>query len=144
WRESTHWPPPESKSENRYLSADGSLILSSSEQTNGVVRSDATVQQQQATVNYREYVSDPLNPVPYRHRPIQATYAEGSQWYNWMVEDQRFVSNRADVLTWTTPPLENEITVSGDVIADLFASTSGMDSDWVVKLIDQYPEGAAS
>jgi uncharacterized protein len=78
--------------------------------------------------------------VPYRHRPIQATYAQGSQWYNWMAEDQRFVSGRPDVATWTTPPLDRDITVAGDVIADLFASTSGTDSDWVVKLIDEYPD----
>src|SRR5208282_1923923 len=75
---------------------------------------------------------------------IQATYAQGSKWFNWMVEDQRFVSGRTDVATWTTPPLDREITVAGDVIADLFASTSGTDSDWVVKLIDEYPGPAAS
>ena len=92
--------------------------------------------------NYREYVSDPADPVPYRHRPIQATYAEGSKWYTWMVEDQRFVSGRPDVATWTTPPLDRDLTVAGDVIVDLFASTSGTDADWVVKLIDEYPEAA--
>lgn len=137
WREYTHWPPPESKSQNAYLSPDGSLILSSSEPKQ-------SSQGKLGTANNREYVSDPANPVPYRHRPIQATYAEGSKWYTWMVEDQRFVSDRADVATWTTPPLDHDVTVAGDVIADLFASTSGTDSDWVVKLIDEYPEAAAS
>jgi putative CocE/NonD family hydrolase len=137
WREYTRWPPPESKSQNAYLSADGSLIFSSSEPKK-------SSQGKPGAANYREYISDPANPVPYRHRPIQATYAEGSKWYTWMVEDQRFVSDRPDVATWTTPPLDRDVTVAGDVIADLFASTSGTDSDWVVKLIDEYPEAAAS
>ena len=61
-----------------------------------------------------------------------------------MIEDQRFVSDRPDVATWTTPPLDHDVTVAGDVIADLFASTSGTDADWVVKLIDEYPEAASS
>ena len=137
WREYTHWPPSESKSQNAYLSADGSLVFSSSEPKK-------SSQKKPGAANYREYISDPANPVPYRHRPIQATYAEGSKWYTWMVEDQRFVSDRPDVATWTTPPLDRDVTVAGDVIADLFASTSGTDSDWVVKLIDEYPEAAAS
>jgi len=135
WREYSHWPPAESKSQNLYLSADGSLTFSSSEPKKSP-RGGTDAE------NYREYISDPTNPVPYRHRPIQATYSQGSQWYTWMVEDQRFVSGRADVATWTTPPLDRDITVAGDVIADLFASTTGTDSDWVVKLIDEYP-GAA-
>jgi putative CocE/NonD family hydrolase len=137
WREYTHWPPSESKSQNAYLSADGSLILSSSEPKQ-------PSQGKPSAPSYREYISDPANPVPYRHRPIQATYAEGSKWFTWMVEDQRFVSDRADVATWATPPLDRDVTVAGDVIADLFASTSGTDSDWVVKLIDEYPEAVAS
>ena len=133
WREYTHWPPVESKAQNLYLAADGSLVLSSAEPKN-------TARDKKSAANYREYVSDPANPVPYRHRPIQATYAQGSKWYTWMVEDQRFVSGRPDVATWTTPPLDHDVTVAGDVIADLFASTSGTDADWVVKLIDEYPE----
>jgi putative CocE/NonD family hydrolase len=135
WREYSHWPPAESKSQNLYLSADGSLTFSSSEPKKSP-RGGTDAE------NYREYISDPANPVPYRHRPIQATYSQGSQWYNWMVEDQRFVSDRPDVATWTTPALERDITVAGDVIADLFASTTGTDSDWIVKLIDEYPEAA--
>ena len=137
WREYTHWPPQESKSQNVYLSADGSLVLASSEPKK-------SSQEKMGGANYREYVSDPANPVPYRHRPIQATYSQGSQWYTWMVEDQRFVSDRPDVATWTTPPLDRDVTVAGDVIADLFASTTGTDADWVVKLIDEYPEAAVS
>jgi uncharacterized protein len=137
WREYTHWPPVESKAQNLYLSADGLLLFSSSEPKN-------PAQNKKGSPNYREYVSDPANPVPYRRRPIQTTYAEGSKWYTWMVEDQRFVSVRPDVATWTTPPLDHDVTVAGDVIADLFASTSGTDADWVVKLIDEYPEAASA
>jgi uncharacterized protein len=137
WREYTHWPPLESKSQNLYLTADGSLVLSSSEPKN-------SSQGKKDVARYREYVSDPANPVPYRHRPIQVTYSQGSKWFTWMVEDQRFVSDRPDVATWTTPPLDHDVTVTGDVIADLFASTTGTDADWVVKLIDEYPETAST
>jgi putative CocE/NonD family hydrolase len=85
------------------------------------------------------YISDPENPVPYRRRPILPTYG-GPGWGPWLVEDQRFVHRRPDVLDWSTGPLESNIVVGGDVAAHLFAATSGSDSDWVVKLIDVYPE----
>jgi len=95
--------------------------------------------------NYTEYVSDPANPIPYRHRPIQATYAEGSHWYTWMVEDQRtLLAGRHDFASWSSKVLEHDVTIAGDVIADLFASTSGTDADWVVKLIDEYPATPAT
>ena len=86
------------------------------------------------------FVSDPANPVPYRHRPIQPTYGPGSQWRTWLVEDQRFVEHRPDVLTWQTGPLEKPVTISGEIGATLFASTTGSDADWIVKLIDVYPD----
>jgi putative CocE/NonD family hydrolase len=93
---------------------------------------------------FDSYVSDPADPVPYRQRPVEPTYNPGSQggsrWSTWLVEDQRFVDNRPDVLTWETDPLTADTVVAGDIVADLFASTSGTDSDWVVKLIDVYPE----
>jgi putative CocE/NonD family hydrolase len=85
------------------------------------------------------YVADPANPVPYRHRPVQSTYGEGSTWRTWLVEDQRFVSDRKDLANFETPVLDKETTVTGDVVADLFAATTGTDTDWVVKLIDEYP-----
>ncbi len=88
------------------------------------------------------YVADPANPVPYRHRPIQATYGTGSKWRTWLVEDQKFVSTRKDVANFETPVLDHDVTVTGDIVADLFASTSGSDADWVVKLIDVYPNDA--
>jgi putative CocE/NonD family hydrolase len=87
------------------------------------------------------YVSDPKHPVPYRARPIQATYdPRGSGWRTWLTEDQRFVSDRADVVTWKTEPLEEDVTIAGEVMAKLFASTTGTDGDFIVKLIDVYPE----
>ncbi|HEX8638946.1 MAG TPA: CocE/NonD family hydrolase, partial [Pyrinomonadaceae bacterium] len=85
------------------------------------------------------YVSDPANPVPYRKRPIPATYAQGSGWFTWLVDDQRFLADRKDVLSWKTDVLTEDVTVTGDIIARLFASTTGSDADWIVKLIDVYP-----
>jgi hypothetical protein len=88
------------------------------------------------------YVADPANPIPYRHRPIQSTYGQGSKWRTWLVEDQRFVSGRKDLANFSTPVLDKDVTVTGDVMADLFAATTGSDADWVVKLIDVYPDDA--
>jgi putative CocE/NonD family hydrolase len=89
------------------------------------------------------FVSDPAHPVPYRSRPVERTYAPGSRWRRWMTEDQRFVDGRPDVLTWQTDTLNQDITIAGDVVARLFASTTGADADWVVKLIDVYPDTVA-
>ena len=92
---------------------------------------------------YDEYISDPAKPVPYRPRPIEPTYNPASQggsgWGTWLVEDQRFVDGRPDVLSWTTEALTEDVVLTGRVLANLFASTSGSDSDWIVKLIDVYP-----
>jgi putative CocE/NonD family hydrolase len=85
---------------------------------------------------FDSYVSDPANPVPYRPRPIQVR----SGWTTWLVEDQRFVDHRPDVLTFESDPLNDDVTISGKVAANIFASTSGTDSDWIVKVIDVYPE----
>ena len=90
------------------------------------------------------YISNPADPVPYRHRPIQSTYATGSKWYTWLVEDQRFVTTRKDVAAFTTEALDRDVTVTGDVMADLFAATTGTDGDFVVKLIDVYPDDASA
>ena len=85
---------------------------------------------------FDSFVSDPARPVPYRRRPIEVR----SGWTTWLVEDQRFVHHRPDVLTWVTDTLDQDVVVSGKIVANLFASTSGTDSDWIVKLIDVYPE----
>jgi hypothetical protein len=90
-----------------------------------------------ATPGYDEYVSDPSKPVPYRPRPVVAS--DGDGWRHWLVDDQRFVDGRPDVVTYETEPLTAAVRVSGAPIANLYASTTGSDSDWVVKLIDVYP-----
>ena len=86
---------------------------------------------------FDEYVSDPAKPVPYIPRPVMAV--DGEAWVTWLVHDQRFVDSRSDVLSYETAPLDNPLRLSGAPIANLVASTSGTDSDWVVKLIDVYP-----
>jgi len=128
WHSYASWPPRAAEATNLYLHADGTLSFTAPSE-----KSDSA--------SYREYVSDPANPVPYRQRPISPTYP-GGDWRTWEVADQRFVDGRPDVLTFTSAPLEHDITVSGEVSADLFASTSGTDSDFIVKLIDVYPENA--
>ena len=86
------------------------------------------------------YISDPAKPVPYRAQPIEATYGTASRWYTWQVEDQRFVYSRPDVISFSMDKLTENITVTGLVTAHLFAATSGTDADWIVKLIDVYPD----
>ncbi|HEY6947181.1 MAG TPA: CocE/NonD family hydrolase [Gemmatimonadales bacterium] len=72
---------------------------------------------------------------------IGRSYAErGSGWYTWLTEDQRFVDNRPDVLTWRTEPLPQDVTIAGNIAAELFAATTGSDAHWVAKLIDVYPD----
>jgi uncharacterized protein len=126
WKSYDQWPPRNSTTERKlYLHADGKLSF------------DAPT----AERDFSSYVSDPANPVPYRPRPIEPTYfPKGSGWGAWLVEDQRFVHGRPDVLSWETAPLGEDVTITGDVIAQLFASTTGTDSDWIVKLIDVYPQ----
>jgi putative CocE/NonD family hydrolase len=92
-----------------------------------------------AAPGYEEYVSDPAKPVPFRARPIDAT-----SWSRWLVDDQREQSGRPDVLVFTSEVLTAPVKISGEPIAHLMASTSGTDSDWVVKLIDVYPDQVAS
>jgi putative CocE/NonD family hydrolase len=129
WKRYDSWPP-------KVNVAARSIFFRDS----GGLSFDAPVVQQGAP-EYDSYVSDPAHPVPYRQRPIQATYdSRGSGWYTWLTEDQRFVRDRPDVLTWETPPLTDDVTIAGDITADLFAATSGSDADWIVKLIDVYPE----
>jgi hypothetical protein len=79
--------------------------------------------------------------VPYRQRPISPTYPAGD-WRTWEVADQRFVDRRTDVLSFVSEPLDHDLVVSGPLAADLFASTSGTDSDFVVKLMDIFPQDA--
>ncbi|MEO8881788.1 MAG: CocE/NonD family hydrolase [Gemmatimonadaceae bacterium] len=86
------------------------------------------------------YISDPANPVPYRKRPISPTFIGTSTWSTWLVDDQRFAQARPDVATWQSAPLTSDVVVAGAIAAHLFASTTGSDADWIVKLIDVYPD----
>ncbi|MGO8672714.1 MAG: CocE/NonD family hydrolase, partial [Capsulimonadaceae bacterium] len=122
WQYYSQFPPQESRPTSLYLAGLGLLSWNASTTT--------------ATTSY---VSDPANPVPYRHRPIQPTYSDGSQWYNWLTEDQHFVTDRKDVAVFKLPVLAKNLTLTGEVVADIFASTTGSDNDLVVKLIDEYP-----
>jgi uncharacterized protein len=87
---------------------------------------------------FDEYVSDPAKPVPYVPRPVR--FADADAWRRWLVTDQRGVADRPDVLAYVTSPLTEPLRISGAPTANLVASTSGTDSDWVVKLIDVYPD----
>jgi hypothetical protein len=122
WQRYRHFPPAESRPTSLHLGGSGLLSFG-----------DSTTSAQTS------YLSDPANPIPYRHRPIQPTYSEGSQWYTWLTEDQRFVTGRNDVAVWKLPILKKDLVLTGEVIADIYAATTGTDNDLVVKLIDQYP-----
>jgi putative CocE/NonD family hydrolase len=94
---------------------------------------------------FAAYTSDPAKPAPYRARPIQAVgYAEASTWGQWLVDDQREASGRPDVVAFTSDVLTAPVKISGQPVVNLVASTSGTDSDWVVKLIDVYPDEVAA
>ena len=121
WVQHSEWPPKVNVADRRlYFQANRKLSFEAPA----------------ATEAFDTYVSDPASPVPYRSRPIQVR----SGWPVWLVEDQRFVDHRPDVLTLESETLKEDVTVSGKIIAHLFASTSGTDSDWIVKVIDVYPE----
>jgi putative CocE/NonD family hydrolase len=129
WHTYAGWPPKEAKPTKLYFHADGTLSFEPpSKNTN-------------TDKPFREYVSDPANPVPYRLRPISPTYPAGD-WRTWEVADQRFVDHRPDVLSYVSAPLEHDLVVTGPLSAELLASTSGTDSDFVVKLIDVFPQDA--
>ncbi len=136
WRRLPAWPAGCSsgctpKSTPLYLAAGSKLSM-----TGPSSASDAP---------FDEYVSDPAKPVPFRARPSQPVgYTTELTWAQWLVDDQRESSGRPDVLVFTTDVLSAPVKISGQPIANLIASTSGSDSDWVVKLIDVYPDEVAS
>ena len=121
WRSFDAWPAKEVRPRRLYLREGGALAFEPPPP--GGARS------------YDAFVSDPAHPVPYMPRPD-----DGEGWNTWMQQDQRFVDGRPDVLTWESAPLEQDLVIAGDVMAHLFASTTGSDADWVVKLIDVYPD----
>ena len=121
WKQYDSWPAEGMVPRNVYLRADGVVSFDPPPASDG----DA----------YDEYVSDPDNPVPFQYRPIHY-----DRWHLWQAEDQRFVDGRPDVLTWESEPFEEEFSITGDIVAHLYASTSGGGADWIVKLIDVYPD----
>lgn len=124
WTSYTAWPPKEATYRKLYAHADGSSSFKQPSGTNGSVN----------------YISDPAKPVPYRTQPIEATYGRGSRWGSWQVEDQRFVSSRPDVVNFVMETLDEDLTVTGGIKAHVYVSTTGTDADFVVKLIDVYPD----
>jgi putative CocE/NonD family hydrolase len=126
WHEFDAWPAKSAKAQNIYL--QGNLRLSfDSPGISGNTNS----------TRYDAYVSDPGKPVPYMPLP------DDGSGVHWMQLDQRFLGNRGDIVSWSSEPLKKDITIAGDVVAHLFASTTGSDADWVVKLIDVYPESGS-
>lgn len=123
WKSYSSWPPKSAEEKKLYFHANKTLSFSPPTIAQGSVK----------------YISDPASPVPYRSHPIEVTYSEKSRWKNWLTEDQRFVYNRPDVATFSSDTLQSDITVTGNIKAHLFASTTGTDADWVVKLIDVFP-----
>lgn len=125
WKQFDRWPPVNAVKTNLYFHGNGKLSFDPPSEASG---SD-------------KYISDPAFPIPYRERPIEWTYdPRGSAWKPWMTEDQRLVEGRPDVLVYQTEPLMEDVTLAGNVVAKLFASTTGTDADWVVKLIDVFPD----
>jgi len=123
WKTYASWPPAGAKPTDLYLHDDGSLSFTPPAAGEGC----------------RDYISDPANPVPFRKRPMSRTYAT-PDWSFWESDDQRFVDHRPDVLSYVSAPLDSDLTVTGALAAKLMASTSGTDSDFIVKLIDVLPD----
>ena len=118
WEESPRWPMGRAKP--LYLAAGGGASFA-----------------RPGNVGHDDYLSDPAHPVPFIPRPIDS--GDPLQWKPWLVHDQRFVSDRPDVAGWKTAPLDKPVHIMGAPEVDLFAATTGSDGDWVVKLIDVYP-----
>jgi putative CocE/NonD family hydrolase len=129
WHRYDDWPPKRENSSltqvlNLYMREDGKLDFKKPGEIHG----------------FDEYISDPTKPVPYRQRPTIPAYAPGSTWGEWLVDDQRHAASRTDVLVWNTELLKAPLRVAGQPVARLYVSTSGSDSDWIVKIIDVWPD----
>jgi putative CocE/NonD family hydrolase len=122
WKTFDAWPPKGAVKKTLYFHPDGKLAFEPA-----------------AAEGKDEYVSDPANPVPYRPRPINPTY-QGPGWTTWMLEDQRFVHRRPDVLSYESDPLSEDLVVAGSMSVKIYGSMTGTDGDWIAKVIDVYPE----
>ncbi|MGV3480542.1 MAG: CocE/NonD family hydrolase [Sphingobium sp.] len=129
WQKLKQWPPADGAERKLYLRSGGRLSF---EAPGAGEKADS-------------FVSDPANPVPYRDRAnLKPFMRPGSTWSSWIADDQAPFAKRKDVLFWQTEPLTEDLTISGDIAAQLFASTTGSDADWVVKLIDVSPSDEAT
>ncbi len=127
WRRFDAWPPRAMETRRLYLGVGNALGWTAPSEDKGA----------------DFYVSDPAKPVPYQPRPIRRIVGDAdglAGWRSWLTMDQRFVDGRPDVLTYMSPPLEEPLTVRGTIVARLQAATSGTDADWVVKVIDVFPD----
>lgn len=124
WRAFDAWPPRDVVTRTLYFQPDGGLSFTA---PRAPTAADAGID---------DYVSDPMKPVPW------STETRTTQGHLWMIEDQRFAATRPDVLTYRTEPLTEDVVIAGPNIASIFASTTGTDADWVVKLIDVLPGNA--
>jgi putative CocE/NonD family hydrolase len=132
WRQLSAWPP---KAEGDQAVRSKPLYLRAGLKLSFAAPDDET---------FEEYVSDPAKPVPFRARPIQPMgYDQGNTWSQWLVDDQREASGRPDVVAFISDTLSEPLKISGEPVANLVASTSGTDADWVVKLIDVFPDEVA-
>jgi uncharacterized protein len=134
WRRYSAWPPTDEKGVRGKAVKATPLYLRAGLKLSGEAP-------QPGDPAFEEYISDPAKPVPFCRRPIKAMgYDEGNNWPRWLVDDQREASGRPDVVTYVSDTLTEPMRISGEPIANLVASTSGTDADWVVKLIDVYPD----
>ncbi len=117
WREHDEWPPENAEPMTFYLKNDGAVDT-----------------EKPAGAGLSEWVSDPANPVPYTREITNGRSRE------YMVEDQRFAGQRPDVMVYQTDILDNDLTLSGPIVADLYVETTGTDADFVVKIIDVFPD----
>ncbi len=127
WDKLQQWPRTAARTRPLYLRAGGKLSFEAP---------------QAGEATYEAYVSDPAKPVPFAPRPVR--FADRDMWTSWLVKDQRFVDGRTDVLTFVSEPLTEPLRIGGAPQVNLQAATSGSDSDWVVKLIDVYPDQVPS
>ena len=130
WQRLSSWPAPGATTRNLYFHSNGRLSFDPPTAAEGAPD---------------RFVSDPATPVPYRERSVMTPFmSPTSTWSTWIADDQAPFADRKDVLAWQTEPLTEDVIVAGNVAAKLFASTTGSDADWIVKLLDVYPVDAAT
>ena len=127
WKRYDAWPPKAgAQNKSFYFRENGALSMEAPKAG--------------GPAEYDSYVSDPRKPVPYRNRPIPSTFTGNSGWPTWLTEDQRFAASRPDVAVWETTVLQDDLTIAGDISVTLHITSTGSDGDWVVKLVDVYPD----